>query len=121
MEIFLSINNREKVIKLPYLPPEITIASPQGNDTYQTTTGELNIIGNKGLKTLSFSSFFNDWSLVNQIETMRDRKVPIRLVITGSPVNMPVTIDEFEATMRSGKKVWYSISFREFKFLGGVT
>lgn len=120
MKIYLSINNREKVIQLPHLPSEITISKGQSNETYSTVNGELNLIGNLSLETISFSSFFDGWSLVEEIKSMRKRKLPLRLIVTETPINMPVTIDEFEASMRQGKKVWYSITLHEFRFRGGA-
>jgi hypothetical protein len=122
VEIYLSINNREKVIKFPYLPPELTIVRPQGAETYQTAGGELNLIGPLGLKSVSFESFLDaDWAFIEQIELMRRRKLPLRLIVTEAPINIAVTIENFDTTLRRGKKIWYSISFKEFRFLGGVT
>lgn len=132
MDIFLSINNREKVIQLPILPPEFTIQSPQNNESYQTVSlGEIKLIGNRGLKSISFSSIFPakklpysrntsmfGWDYVNEIESMRDRKIPFRLIITDTLINMPVTIDSFEYGMKSETKdIQYSIEFSEFRFL----
>lgn len=128
MDIFLSINNREKVVQIPVLPSEITITSPQSNEKYTTTVGELNLIGNMGLKSLSWNSFFPSkktnysknntmfgWDLVNEIENMRKRKLPFRLIITETPINMAVTIDSFEYGLKAGAKdIQYSISLSEF-------
>lgn len=122
MEIFLSINNREKVIKFPHLPPEITITRPQGSESYQTVNGELNIPGPLELKTISFESFLDaDWAFIEQIELMRRRKLPVRLVVTGTPINMACTVESFDTSHRRGKLIWYTITFKEFRFLGGVT
>ncbi|MBN7773166.1 hypothetical protein [Clostridium aminobutyricum] len=132
MEIILSINNREKVIHLPVLPSEVMIQSPEQNETYQTIgLGEVNLIGNKGLKSLSFSSFFPEkavsysksnemfgWEYVNELENLRDRKLPFRLVITETPINMPVTIDTFEYGLRAGTNyIQYSLELKEFRFM----
>lgn len=132
MDIVLSINNLEKVINFPVLPSEFTIQSPEQNETYQTIgIGEVNLIGDKGLKGISFSSFFPEkaltysknsemfgWEFVNIIEELRDRKLPFRLVITETPINMPVTIDNFEYGLKAGRKdIQYSIEFKEFRFM----
>lgn len=132
MEIILSINNREKVIYIPVLPSELMIQSPEQNETYQTIgLGEVNLIGNKGLKSLSFSSFFPEksvsyakhnemfgWEYVNELENLRDRKLPFRLVITETPINMPVTIDTFEYGLKAGTKdIQYSLELKEFRFM----
>nr|WP_315020952.1 hypothetical protein [uncultured Aminipila sp.] len=132
MDIFLSINNREKVIQLPVLPEEITIKSPSQNETYQTIkTKEITLIGEIGLKTFGFSSVFPakkqvyskgtsmfGWDFVKEIETMRDRKIPFRLIVTDTPVNMAVTIESFEYGLKAGTKdINYSIEFKEFRFI----
>lgn len=132
MDIFLSINNREKVIQLPVLPPEFMIQSPQDNEPYKTVAiGDINLIGNIGLKKISFSSTFPSkkvpysknntmfgWDYVSEIETLRTRKLPFRLIITDTLINMAVTIDNFEYGLRSGTRdIQYSIEFSEFRFL----
>ncbi|QHI71462.1 phage baseplate protein [Aminipila terrae] len=132
MDIFLSINNREKVIQIPVLPPEFTIQSPSQNESYQTiSTKEITLIGTMGLKTLSFSSIFPaqkviyskncsmfGWEFVKEIEMMRDRRIPFRLIISETPINMPVTIESFEYGQKAGKKdINYSIEFKEFRFI----
>ena len=132
MDIYLSINNREKVIQIPVLPSEFTIQSPQQNETYQTIgIGEINLIGFKGLKSVSFSSMFPakkvaysknssifGWEYVNLIEPLRERKIPFRLVITGTPINMAVTIENFEYGMKAGTKdIQYTIEFKEFRLV----
>lgn len=121
MQIILSINNREKVITLPYLPAELTITRPQGTETFQTLSGELNLIGATGLKSISFESYLDDWVIIEQIEIMRKRKLPLRMIVTDTPINIPVIIENFDTTLKRGKKNWYSITLKEFRFLGGVT
>lgn len=121
MEIFLSINNREKVIKFPHLPPELTIERPQGNETYQTVAGELNLIGPLSIKSISWESFLDDWNIIGDIERMRRRKLPLRLIVAGTPINMACTVESFDITLKRGKQIWYSITLKEFRFTGGVT
>ncbi|MFV0517818.1 MAG: phage baseplate protein [Aminipila sp.] len=132
MDIFLSINNNEKVIQFPVLPSEFTLQSSEAHSSYQTISqGEITLIGNKSPKTISFSGVFPEkkltysknttmygWDFVKQIEEMRDRKLPFRLIITETPINMPVTIESFEYGLRSGTKdIQYSLEFKEFKFM----
>lgn len=129
MDFYLSINNRERVILLPVNPPELTVGSPQGNETYSTVNGELNLIGNIGLKTISFSSFFPmdernysknnsllGFDYIDTIEDLRSRKLPFRFIVTDTNINLPVTIDEFEWSVLKGRKINYSLNLREFRF-----
>lgn len=132
MDIFLSINNREKVIQLPVLPEEFNIKSPSQNESYQTIkTKEITLIEDVGLKTISFSSVFPakkltysknssmfGWDFIKEIETLRDRKLPFRLILTETTINMPVTIESFEYGLKAGTKdINYSIEFKEFRFI----
>ena len=59
MDIYLSVNNREQVLRLPVLPPEFSVTKPQANETFETVTqGQLKLMGTPGLKGISWSSFF---------------------------------------------------------------
>lgn len=131
MDIYISINNREKVIQLPIIPEQITISSPQNNESYETISlGELNLIGKMGLATIEFSSFFpaaplsfshNDtmfgWDYVTLFEELRKRRLPFRIIITDTPINMAVTIENFDYGMQAGKHIYYTMSLKEFRFI----
>lgn len=132
MDIFLSINNREQVIKLPVLPTEFRIQSGMKNDTFDTIRqGEIKLIGMTALKAIAIQSFFpakeysflrddsyKGWEYVEAIEAWKARRVPIRLVITDSPVNMPCTIESFEYGIQDGTKdIYYTLTLSEFKFI----
>lgn len=131
MDIYISINNRERVIQIPILPEEITIGSPQNNQSYETIElGELNLIGKMGLASLEFSSFFpysplsfskNNsmyaWDYVTLFEDLRKRRLPFRIIISETPVNLAVTIENFEYGMKPGKHVYYTLSLKEFRFV----
>ncbi len=132
MDIFLSINNREQVIKLPVLPESFEVSSPQNNEKFETVNqGELKLIGLRGLRSISFQSFFparrqsfstnyayKDYQFVNIIERWRARRIPIRLIITDTPINMAVAIDDFTYGQRDGTgDVYYSLSLEEFKLI----
>ncbi|MDF2546149.1 MAG: hypothetical protein K0R93_1047 [Anaerosolibacter sp.] len=132
MDIFLSINNREQLIKIPVLPKEFKIRSSQKNESFETIQqGEIKQIGLMGLKSISFSSFFpvkdypfskdslySGWEYAEIIEGWRDRRIPVRLIITETPINMPVTIDDFEYGPQDGSgDVYFTLSMSEFKFI----
>lgn len=132
MDIFLSINNREQIIQLPIVPSEFTLESPFNNETYETINqGEIKLIGKRQLKSISFDSFFpknhysfsrdktySGWEYVHLIETWRDREIPVRLIITDTPLNAAWTIDEFEYGVQDGTgDVYYTMSLSEFKFI----
>lgn len=135
IEVFLSINNNEEVMQLPVPIEPYQITSPWSNETYESLTQELNLIGLRRLKTLSISSFFpirdypflqnrNMWGkeYVDTIERWRDRRLPLRIIITNSDanmlnINMPVTIEEFTYESHKSGDIHFTLSLREFAFV----
>ncbi|QPQ30979.1 hypothetical protein [Lysinibacillus sp. JNUCC 51] len=132
MDIFLSINNREQVIRLPIVPSEFKVSSPMTNEVFTTVNqGDIKLIGQRGLKAISISSFFpkrhysfsrdrtyEGWKYVNIIESWIDKRVPIRLIITSTPINLAMTIENFEYGPQDGSgDIYYSLSLSEFKFI----
>lgn len=132
MDIYLSVNNRAEIMKLPVLPSEYTIKKPQGGTAVETVTGaELNLIGMPKLKSISISSFFpirdypylrdtsmKGWDYVYKIDTWIQQKLPIRLIITGTPINMPVRVTNFEYTIKTDGDLWYTLDLEEFNLVG---
>lgn len=132
MDIYLSINNREQVIKLPVMPSEFNVMSPQNNEVYETISqGDLKLIGLRGLKSISISSFFpvksypflrdrnlRGWDYVNRIESWYDRRLPIRLTITNTPINLAMAIENFEYGPKDGTgDIYYTLNLEEFRFV----
>lgn len=132
MDIFISINNRERVLRIPVIPEEFQVESPFNNETYTTISqGDIKLIGLRGLKSISWQSFFpakeypfsrdntyKAWEYVKILEEFRDRRLPVRLVIPEADINMAATIDEFNYGVRDGSgDVYYTITLSEFKFV----
>lgn len=132
IDIFLSINNREEVIQLPVVPQEFTIQEPHNNENYQTITqGDIKLIGLAGLKSLTLESFFPGqdypflrsrslwgWEYVEKIQGWMTKRVPIRLVIANTPINMACTIEDFTYGLKPGSKdIHYTLTLEEFKFI----
>lgn len=132
MDIYLSINNREQVLRLPVMPPSFTVSKPAKNGVFETVSGkELLTIGEAGLKEISFSSFFpnRDYPFLRDrtyrgdeyvyiLDSWRTRKIPIRLIITGTSVNMAAVIDDFRYTIGQDGDIRHDITFKEFAFGG---
>ena len=131
MDIYLSVNNREQVLRLPVLPPEFTVSKPQSNETFETVTqGQLKLIGRPALKSISWSSFFpirdypflrdrsnNAYGYLYIIDTWVKQKLPIRLVITDTPINMACCVEDFSYTIRKDGDMNYSITLGEVPLL----
>lgn len=132
MDIFLSINNREQVIQLPVVPVEFKIPSPEKHEVFDSINqGEIKLIGPDGLKNFTIQSFFpakdypfardntyKGWEYVEVIESWRKRKLPMRIIITETPINMAFVIDDFEYGPQDGTgDIYYSLSLSEFEFI----
>ena len=64
MNVVFSANNLEEVITLPFVPSDFSVPTPWVNQEFDTIAhGTINLIGLKGLRTLSISSIFpnNDY------------------------------------------------------------
>ena len=131
MDIYLSVNNREEVLRLPVLPPEFTVSMGRNNEVFDTVSqGQLKLIGASALKTISWSSFFpcrdypflcdrsdTAFGYLYTIDTWYEKKLPIRLIITDTPINMAVTIDDFSYTIGRDGDMKYSITLSEVKLI----
>jgi len=123
-----------KYRRLPVNPQTFEISSPFAVHTVNVAAlGEVSIPGERGLKTVSFSSFFPEQynasyceyedfpkphDFVRQIENWRDTRHNIRLIVTGTPVTIPVFVSDFTIEPeRAGSPgdVYYSISLTEFR------
>lgn len=136
MNIVLSANNKEEVKELPMLPPSINIDETMKNEIFETINGEeIILIGPTGLRSLSIESIFpnrrypwmkeemseDGWSYVNFIKKWKNKKMPIRLVITSKNqdeiLNMAVAIDSFSYAIDPVGDISYSLGLIEYKFI----
>jgi len=130
MDMIISINNNEKVYVLPICPiPQIT--DPMNNQVMDTINGPVNIIGNKGLKSISISSLFpnNDYPFIRPggssnakeyvefFEEIMARKIPARLIVIDEndvQMNLAVTINNFTNEKDKAGDIRYTVEFLEF-------
>lgn len=137
VDIILSVNNNQDSIYFPVISANLPeISSPQANETFNAITGDLNVIGAMGLRTLTLTSFFpvnknykfirskalaNGWDYVEWIEKYRAQYIPFRLVIIETNgterLNMACTIDDFKYNLNKANNINYSLNFREYKFV----
>lgn len=137
-QIIFSANNNAEVMVLPYVPPDFQIPSPQNNGTYNGLSRDYNMIGTMGLRQLELEAFFpvgrrypfmpaaaltDGWQYVSFFERWRAKKVPIRVVLLDgsnvSRLNMACTIDAFSHGVRRNGDISYSLTAREYRFIGG--
>ena len=104
MDIYLSVNNRADILQIPVVPAEFTISKPQSLTAFETVSkGDLQLIGAPKLKGITIESFFPvaghnypylkntsmwGWDYIYKIDTWIQEKLPIRLVVTDTPINM---------------------------------
>lgn len=120
--------------QLPVNPPEIEYSSPYGmNRVNIASLGEVALPGERGLKTITFSSFFprdfnasyreyeggpSPWEWVKRIEMWRDDRRNIRLIIAGTPISIPVFVESFDIQPEkagSPGDIYYTITLVEYR------
>ena len=122
-----------KEIIIPVLPSKLKVTSAGDNDTDTVLgLGEVLILRQKRLRTVSWDSFFPAHSapyaprtitppleLVRAIQAARDALQPVRLLITGTDldINVRMGIESFDYEERSGElgDLYYSIKLSEWK------
>ncbi len=127
MEIWLK--QGKESFRFAVLPPEYEITS-ESNNTQVTVNsfGEINLLGKRRLKTVSFSSFFPNQKYgfceytkfpkpkesVKLVEKMKNNGV-LRLTMTGR-VNMECTIESFVWGEDDGTKdINFTLEFKEYR------
>jgi nucleoid-associated protein YgaU len=133
-EFWLSYNNSAERLQLPVNPGEIEIDNGSQNTTLSISRlGEVTIIQDPVLKIFEFSSFFpvaygpfcsnknipEPWAAVQIIERWKNTGWPIRFIVTGTPINFPVTIEDFIYKEQGGDvgTIYYDISLKEYRFI----
>lgn len=127
----LIVGGRE--INIPVLPAKLNVSSPGKNERVTVLElGEVLLLRKKGLRILSWESFFpvskapytvgqirDPVIIVQAIQKARDQKSPVRFLITGTDLdcNLRMGIDSFEYEERSGElgDLYYTIKLYEWK------
>ena len=122
----------KNILTLPVTPESYNLSTSQNNQTVNIVSlGDINLMGNKGLRELSFSSFFPGKKVHGGYQTQADFRPPfvlcstisnwksskqiIRVIITGTNINMEFLINEFSYEQKDATgDVYYSISLSEY-------
>ena len=128
MEIWLKQDKTQ--FRFAVLPTEYELTSESNNTQVNVNAlGEINLIGKRKLKNVSFSSFFPKQKYyfcqyttfptpkesVKIIEKMKNKGV-LRLTITGTPINMECTIESFTWGENDGTKdINFTLEFKEYR------
>ena len=136
-KVIISVNNNEEVFTLPHVPVDFPLSEPeQHNETYEGLSKDYRRIGPMGLRQLSWESFFpvgrrypfmppesleDGWAYVSFFQRWRDRKVPFRMIVLDSSgvarLNMPITIDRLDLSIRRNGDIAYNITVTEYRFI----
>lgn len=120
-------------IPIPVLPDELEVTSPGKNEkTTVLGMGEVLLLREKGLQSISWESFFpaHDGSYVSggmiapgraveRLQKARDKRKPIRLLLIGPDfdINSSMAVESFKYKERGGEAgdIYYSITLTEYK------
>ncbi len=133
MEIWLSWQNNKERLRLPILPPNFEVTVGNLNTRVNINEiGNINLIGKSDLKEITIETFFpaqnyyfceytgfpKPYECVEMIEGWRTSGKPIRLIITDTPINLAMAIEEFKFGERDGTgDVYFSLELAEYIFL----
>ena len=131
MHIEMWLKADDKVFKFPVLPSSFDLDNSSIIETSNIVNlGQVAMYGGNALKTISISSFFpskeyqfctyygfpQPYECVKMIEEWRAAGKQIRLIITSTPINMPVLIESFEWGERAGTRdVEFTLTLKEYK------
>ncbi|WP_020620259.1 LysM peptidoglycan-binding domain-containing protein [Paenibacillus daejeonensis] len=133
MEFWFKFNNGAEQLQLPVNPEEISIESGSQNTSVNVAgLGEISIIQDPVLLTFEFSSFLpkvwgpycayrnlpSPWVVRNTIERWRRSGIPVRFIITRTPINYAATIDDFSVSERAGEDgLNFSLTLKEYRMI----
>lgn len=134
MEIWLSWQNNAERLRLPILPSSFEVEVGNMNTRVNINEiGNINLIGKSDLKEITIETFFpaqdyyfceyagfpSPYECVEMIEGWRTSGKPIRLIITDTPINLPMAIENFTYGEKDGTgDVYYTLELAEYVFVG---
>lgn len=132
-EFWLSFNNNAERLQLPVNPSELSIGNGTQNETHSISRlGEITILQDPSLKTFDFSSFFplfyapfcsyrdipKPWEAVQTIDRWKASGKPIRFIVTNTPINYAVSIEDFPYRENQDVgTIYFDLSLKEYKFI----
>lgn len=133
MDFYLSYNNNEEQLRLPVTPSSFEVTQRHNNTVVNITSlGELNLIGKKGLSSITLTSFFpskeyyfckyqgfqKPYECVAMLQKWKATNKPIRLIITDTPVNLAVSIESLSFSEQDGTgDVYFTLELKEYVFI----
>ena len=134
MDIGFFINYDGQVVQLPVNPEKVEVKFSGNNSTTEIIQlGEINLLKDRKLAEISFSSFFpqEDWFPAIKtrgqfkrpafyksfFEGIQKDKKPCRLIITGLNITMKTSVENFSYYHQGGdhEDAYYSLDFKEYR------
>lgn len=134
MDIGFFVNYGNLVVQLPVNPDKLTVSYQGGESTAEIIKlGEVSILKDRKLSTISFSSFFPELDWFPAIRTrgkfekpafykkffleILENKKPCRLVVTGLNITMQMSLKRFDYYHQSGdhEDMYYTLDFKEYR------
>lgn len=136
--IELSVNNRKEYIQLVVNPQTLEFTDPQNNQQVTLLdVGSVNLLGDKGLISVSLQSFFpskkspfykryggkrTPEECKSLVKKWKDNKMIVRLIISDMDINLAMTINNFTYSKREGDDdLYYTIELTEYRTLNVPT
>lgn len=118
-------------VEFPVSPADFEVTNPYNNETINIySLGDINMLGRRGLATMSFSSFFPaqeysfaqpaeaPYTYVNTIKKMAESRQPVKISISGTDISLPATIEDFTFKEQdSTGDVYFSLSLKEYRYI----
>ena len=134
MDIGFFINYDGQVVQLPVNPEKVEVKFSGNNSTTEIIQlGEINLLKDRKLAEISFSSFFpqDDWFPAIRTRGqfkrpdfyksffvgIQEDKKPCRLIITGLNITMKTSVENFSYYHQGGdhEDAYYSLDFKEYR------
>lgn len=119
-------------IILPVTPASFKVGRTYNNSTLNINAiGEINMLGKRGLQTLSFEGFFpaqkyewsetnetNPYNLVRKIDGFATSGKPCKISISNTSISMYCTIESFNHDEHDGTSdVYYEMTLKEYRYI----
>lgn len=130
MEFWLKKSNSDKIM-LPVNPESFAFTEKHNNTSVNVNSiGEVNLLGNRDLKTGTISSHFPKrdrnyannsgrqapYTYINKLLSWKSSGKPVQLIITGTKINFQVTIETLKYGEQDGTgDVYYDLTLKEYR------
>ncbi|MFQ9505395.1 MAG: hypothetical protein ACLRZ2_00235 [Veillonella sp.] len=118
-------------IILPVTPASFKVGRTYNNSTLNINAiGEINMLGKRGLQTLSFEGFFpaqkyewsetnetNPYNLVRKIDGFATSGKPCKISISNTSISMYCTIESFNNDEHDGTRCILEMTLKEYRYI----